>query len=969
MEAMMYAVDVLNNSTDILPNVKLGFDIRNDCSDPNKALREALNFISLSDGRSCSSDEPQTIGVIGTGSSATSTDVANLLGLFKVPQVSYSASSPLLSDKKLYPYFLRTIASDVNQAEVMADLAETMRWNYVAIIYTIDNYGTPGMKLLSDLLQSRNICTPIIRGLNSDSPDDDVAKIIEELARDEKILVIFTFCGKQGIGRILTGAQNKGLTNRTWIASDSWGQSDQVVQNVKSLVRGMLGIIPKSDPDKNFKRYLSQLDPYANHRNPWYQLTLGKHFDCTFNPSDAQHKQCLGNETFAQEEDAAASFVIDAVYVLGYALHDMLTQCDGCLNDTKNLDLEAYLDYIKEVNFSGLTNSNFMFDDNGDPMGQYEIYNLQCFGDECSFVKVADWDPTSKFSNWQQVDWQTGTVPPLSRCSDDCPPGHFITLLTPKCCWECHRCDADSISMSQNSLQCTVCLDGERTNENQTACLINPVVYLEWNHAVAIVLVILTIIGLLATGFTLAIYIRHRNSPTVKATSTELSYLLLVGIAMSYSSTFLFVAMPTDEICNAKIVMVGTSFAVYVGALLTKTNRISRIFNRKLSDGAPSMFLSIQYQLLFALGIVAIQVAMQVIWLQLEPGFVVKDTSDPEVTLLECDYNSFLGPGVAVGFNAVLAMLCLYKAFRIRKLPGQFNDSRGICFAMLTCCLIWFIFFSCYFSTTGIANSIICSTAFVASGTSGLICMFVPKLWIVIMRPELNVRQSTLKLKSSSGTGVNIKTVSSVVNKKNGRASFTSVITDLNPPSTSSHSSDGDKDSMSQASSEDEELRFLEEIEKLEKELKDAVIERDDAVAKANEAYEEMLDLQKMQEDELQKFDEDIRLEKANVWRLLMSGGMQDDEIEETLRCQDEDWMISEDYDYTVKVSELVAKLKAVSSERDQLNQQVKQLTLECQQWKDIILKDRDASPVDTGTEIFNSEGSFVLNGMNTTFV
>ena len=87
---------------------------------------------------------------------------------------------------------------------------------------------------------------------------------------------------------------------------------------------------------------------------------------------------------------------------------------------------------------------------------------------------------------------------------------------------------------------------------------------------------------------------RHRNSATIKATSTELSYLLLLGIAMNYCCTFLFIATPTDIICSAKILVMGASFSVYVGALLTKTNRISRIFNRKLSDGAPSMFLNIQ---------------------------------------------------------------------------------------------------------------------------------------------------------------------------------------------------------------------------------------------------------------------------------------------------------------------------------------------------------------------------------------
>ena len=39
IESMLYAIDIINNSTDILPDIKLGFEIRDDCSNKNRALR------------------------------------------------------------------------------------------------------------------------------------------------------------------------------------------------------------------------------------------------------------------------------------------------------------------------------------------------------------------------------------------------------------------------------------------------------------------------------------------------------------------------------------------------------------------------------------------------------------------------------------------------------------------------------------------------------------------------------------------------------------------------------------------------------------------------------------------------------------------------------------------------------------------------------------------------------------------
>ncbi len=45
VESVLYAIDVINNNTEILDGTQLGFEIRDDCSDPNKALEVGL-FLS-----------------------------------------------------------------------------------------------------------------------------------------------------------------------------------------------------------------------------------------------------------------------------------------------------------------------------------------------------------------------------------------------------------------------------------------------------------------------------------------------------------------------------------------------------------------------------------------------------------------------------------------------------------------------------------------------------------------------------------------------------------------------------------------------------------------------------------------------------------------------------------------------------------------------------------------------------------
>ncbi|CAG7820054.1 unnamed protein product, partial [Allacma fusca] len=66
----------------------------------------------------------RVIGVIGGQSSSVSIQVANLLRLFQIPQISYMSTSPQLSNRERFPYFFRTVPSDVNQAHAILDILQ-----------------------------------------------------------------------------------------------------------------------------------------------------------------------------------------------------------------------------------------------------------------------------------------------------------------------------------------------------------------------------------------------------------------------------------------------------------------------------------------------------------------------------------------------------------------------------------------------------------------------------------------------------------------------------------------------------------------------------------------------------------------------------------------------------------------------------------------------------------------------------
>lgn len=97
---MIFAIEEINSSPTLLPNMTLGYRIFDTCNTVSKALEATLSFVAqnkidslnLDEFCNCSEHIPSTIAVVGATGSGISTAVANLLGLFYIPQVWFHSS-------------------------------------------------------------------------------------------------------------------------------------------------------------------------------------------------------------------------------------------------------------------------------------------------------------------------------------------------------------------------------------------------------------------------------------------------------------------------------------------------------------------------------------------------------------------------------------------------------------------------------------------------------------------------------------------------------------------------------------------------------------------------------------------------------------------------------------------------------------------------------------------------------------
>lgn len=124
----------------------------------------------------------------------------------------------------------------------------------------------------------------------------------------------------------------------------------------------------------------------------------------------------------------------------------------------------------------------------------------------------------------------------------------------------------------------------------------------KWSDSQSIVAVTLSIIGLLTTTFTAFVFGCHNDTPVVKASTRELTYMILVGMALCYLTTFPLLAPPTKASCTLSRILPGFSFSLIFAALLTKTNRIARILagSKKRICTRRSRWLSLTAQVGFA---------------------------------------------------------------------------------------------------------------------------------------------------------------------------------------------------------------------------------------------------------------------------------------------------------------------------------------------------------------------------------
>ncbi|XP_027136489.1 extracellular calcium-sensing receptor-like [Larimichthys crocea] len=376
-------------------------------------------------------------------------------------------------------------------------------------------------------------------------------------------------------------------------------------------------------------------------------------------------------------------------------------------------------DHLQRVNFRNQFADNVFFDANGDPPASYDIIN------------------------WHLIDGQV----PTSVCSNVCPVGTRKAQIKgkPTCCFDCIPCADGTIANSSGAADCTPCPQEYWSNEKKDECVPKIIEFLTYHEPMGIALTVVSLLGACLSLATMVVFIRYRETPVIKASNSELSCFLLFSLFLCFLCPLTFIGRPTVWTCMLRHTAFGVTFAFCISCVLGKTIVVVTAFKASVPGSKVAAKFGPAQQRIIVCSCTLIQILICILWLKLNPPFpdMVFKYSNKKI-VLECNTGSEAAFYAVLGYIGILAITCLVLAFLARKLPDNFNEAKFITFSMLIFCAVWITFIPAYVSSPGKFTVAVEIFAILSSAFGLLLCIFAPKCYIILIKPEKNTKKHVM---------------------------------------------------------------------------------------------------------------------------------------------------------------------------------------------------------------------------------
>ncbi|XP_017163632.1 extracellular calcium-sensing receptor-like [Poecilia reticulata] len=758
---MIFAIEEINNRTELLPGIKLGYQIYDSCVAVPVSVHVAFQLSNGQDpvfNKEATCSRSGVTAVVGDSGSTPSISISHIFRSFSIPLVSPFATCACLSDKQQHPTFFRTIPSDQFQADALAKLVKHFGWTWIGAVRSDSDYGNYGMASFLDAALREGICVEYSEAFYRTDPPSKIQRLADVI-RSSTAAVVVAFASSGDMKFLLEELARDPPPPRQWIGSEGWVGDPYLLSF--SFCAGTIGVAIQQSVTPGLRDFLLDLSPSDVASSSALTEFWEEAFNCSLTPnSDLSKKMCDGTEDIKALRSPYTetsqlrinNMVYKAVYAIAHAIHSAVceetngyTQCDKRIILKPN---EVYAE-LRKVNFSQ-NGYHVSFDVNGDPMAFYELVNWQkSESGVLEPVTVGYYDASlpvgQQFRINGNLTWVEGdTQVPVSVCSESCPPGTRKVLQKgkPICCYDCISCPEGEISNMTDAPDCFLCPREFWPNAEKNNCYPKPVEFLSFDEILSIILAGFSVGGAFLAIITGMLFFHHRTTPIVRANNSELSFLLLFSLTLCFLCSLTFIGAPSEWSCMLRHTAFGITFVLCISCVLGKTIVVLMAFKATLPGNNVMKWFGPVQQRMTVVSVTFIQVLICIIWLVVSPPFPVKNlTTYKEKIILECALGSAVGFWAVLGYIGLLAVFCFVLAVLARKLPDNFNEAKMITFSMLIFCAVWITFIPAYVSSPGKFTVAVEIFAILASSFGLILCIFAPKCFIILFQPEKNTKK------------------------------------------------------------------------------------------------------------------------------------------------------------------------------------------------------------------------------------
>ncbi|XP_028749377.1 vomeronasal type-2 receptor 116-like [Peromyscus leucopus] len=762
--SLLFAIEEINRNAHILPNITLGFDVYNIPFIDADTMYVFLKWISGIDNMipnyNCRK-ESKSVALITGPSWTVSTLIGELLEVYKFPQLTIGHFDPILSGNIHLTSIYQMAPKDTFLTHAITSLILHFHWNWVGLCISEDERSIQFWSNFRIELDKNSICVAFVEimsiGRSSLSPDIKVDHLHH--IWKSSVNVIIVYFDSDSLVTFFYMVEQSLMTQKVWVMASPYYSSKMKHSVFLHPVHGSLMFSHHHKEIAGYRKFIHSVNPLKYPNDIYLAIFWSFFFDCSFSESDCtQLENCPLNASMGMLPNPLIDMALseesynlyNAVYAVAHVLHDLfLHQLEfqglGGVKRLVHFPWKLH-SFLRNTHFYHLDSNQVMLDEKRKSVAEYDILNYCHF--PTHFVHVLKVGMFSPFAppgqqlslHADMIEWALGfTETPQSLCSESCSPGFRKAHMEGKaiCCFDCTPCPENEISNETNMGQCLRCGDNQYANMQRIHCIQKGVTFLSYEDALGM---ILTSLSLFFSGLAvsiLGIFVKHRTTPIVKANNRTLSYILLISLTLCFLCPLLFIGYSNTATCILQQTVFSAVFTVALSTVLAKTVTVVLAFS-VTSPGRRMRWLLISRVPNFIVPFCTlIQLIPLGIWLGTSPPFVDIDThSEYDHIIIVCNKGSVTAFYCVLGYLGCLAVGSFTLAFLVRNLPDTFNEAKFLTFSMLVFCSVWATFLPVYQSTKG--KAVVATEVFsILASSAGLLgCIFLPKCYIILLRPE-----------------------------------------------------------------------------------------------------------------------------------------------------------------------------------------------------------------------------------------